>query len=451
MQGRKEQMNYKLAINGGKNIRKEPWPVKHLYNKTNIKNEVEKIIESDNLSGYRGSFGQHFWGGESVKELEVFFENYLFGKSGIKSYVLAVNSCTSALHVACGAIGLDYSHEVIVTPWSMTCSATAPKIYDAKPVFADIEKDYFCLDVESIESKITDKTKAIIVVDLFGQPYDMEAINALARKHNLFVIEDCAQALGACYVSENGPVIPAGLLGDIGCFSFTQGKHFTCGEGGFIVTKNEELYMKCALLRNHAEAVINSMPDNLSYKQDESFKNLCGYNLRMTEIQARILLEQFKSSGNGLSNNIDIEVMTRNCFVEKLKEIDLPGIEWGKTRGQNLHAYYVLPFLFNESIMGVSRHIFIEAVKAELRIEKTNMGITQVINPLIWEGYIKPIYRMPFFDHYGELITVENLQNNTFCFTTFQGLPLADKDIKDIQDAFYKVYENINELEDFYK
>jgi len=441
-------MNYKLAINGGKNIRKEPWPVKRLYNKSKIKNEVANIIESDNLSGYRGSFGQHFWGGQSVKELESFFENYLFEKSGIKSYVLAVNSCTSALHVACGAIGLNYASEVIVTPWSMTCSATAPKIYDAKPIFADIEKDYFCLDVKSIEEKITDRTKAIIAVDLFGQPYDVEAINALAKKHNLFVIEDCAQALGAAYVDEKGSVIPVGLLGDIGCFSFTQGKHFTCGEGGFIVTKNEELYMKCALLRNHAEAVINSMPDNLSYKHDESFKNLCGFNLRMTEIQARILLEQFKSSGNGLSNNIEIEVKARNYLVDKIKEIDLPGILWGETRGKNLHAYYVLPFLFDENVVGVSRHTFIEAVKAELRIEKTNMGITQKIEPLIWEGYIKPIYRMPFFNYYPELETVENLQNNTFCFTTFQGLPLKGRDIIDISDAFYKVYENLNELKD---
>jgi dTDP-4-amino-4,6-dideoxygalactose transaminase len=436
-----------LAINGGKNIRRESWPIRELYNKTEIKDVVCDIIDSNNLSGYRGSFGQHFWGGKYVRKLESYIENYYFQRTGKKVKVLAVNSCTSALHIACGAIGLDYDQEVIVTPWSMTCSATAPMLYKAIPIFADIEKDYFCLDPESIKEKITTKTKAIISVDLFGNPHNYEAIDKIAKDNNLFVIEDCAQALGASFDG-----LLTGMLGDIGCFSFTQGKHFTCGEGGLIITQNEDLYMKCALLRNHAESVINSMPLKYMFVDME---NQYGFNMRMTEIQAAILLKQFEGSSiSEFDSNIDLEVDRRKERVFQLQEnINLDFIEWGKVRDNCEHSYYVLPFIFNEEIAGISRNKFIEAVKAELRIEKTSMGITEKIDPLIWEGYIKPLYEMPIF--YNDcfyrsvsLPVVEELQNKSFCFTTFQSLSLYQSDIQDISKAFHKVAQNMNELKD---
>lgn len=438
-----------LAINGGRNIRTKSWPRRELYNKDAIKQKLSDLIDSDNLSGYRGNSTQAFWGGKHVRGLERWFEGYI----GVK--VLAVNSCTSALQIACGAIGLQPCDEVIVTPWSMTCSATAPMVYGAIPVFADIEKDYFCLDPKSVEEQITEKTKAIIVVDLFGQTYDVEKINAIAKKHNLYVIEDCAQALGASYKDQK-----TGTLGDIGCFSFTQGKHFTCGEGGFITINNEDLYMKCALIRNHAEAVINSMPYNEYYKMP----NQHGFNMRMTEMQALVLLEQFKGYKQHEAyryniedfeeNNIDKEIKKRQQIIKKLtNNIKIKGITWGKVRKNCTHSYYVLPFLFDENQVGIDRHTFIEAVKAELRVEITSNGITNKIEPMIWEGYIKPIYKMPIFRKEGFHIydskkheNVGDLQNYKFCFTTFQSLPLTDEDIQDIIDAFMKVANNIEEL-----
>lgn len=433
----------KLAINGGKNVRQKPWPNKRIYNLQDQKETVWKILDSQKLSGFRGSFGQHFWGGEYIRKLEEWFSDYM------KSKALTVNSCTSALQIAMGAIGIQSYDEVIVTPWSMTCSATAPMVYGGIPVFADIEEKYFCLDHKSVKEQITEKTKAIIIVDLFGIPYDVEKINKIARKHNLFVIEDSAQALGAMYKDKK-----AGTLGDIGCFSFTQGKHFGSGEGGMIVTNNTELYQKCALIRNHAEAVINSMHDNSITKFDNMI-NQHGFNMRMTEIQAAILFEQFKPlTGKEVTfdNSIDYEIFKRNRIVKELRDnVQIPGIEICDARDNCLHAYYVLPILFNEDIVGISRHKFIEAVKAELRIEDTNMGITQKIDPLIWEGYIKPIYKMPIFEYkhgyYGKkLSTVETLQENKFCFTTFQSLDLYTEDINDIINAFYKVNDNKGEL-----
>ncbi len=441
-----------LAINGGKNLRLKPFPKREFYNKEIIKQKLNELIDSDNLSGFRGSYGNHFFGGEYVRELEEWFENYFFEKTGTETKVLAVNSCTSALQIACGAIGLQPWDEVIVTPWSMTCSATAPMVYGAIPVFADVEKDNFCIDPESIEKQITEKTKAIIAVDLFGNPYNVEKINEIAKEYNLYVIEDAAQALGARYELQL-----AGTLGDIGCFSFTQGKHFSCGEGGFIVTENPDLYMKCALIRNHAEAVINSMPIIPKVKYS-NMKNQFGFNMRMTEMQALVLLEQFKHyriNENTIDyfvslNNIDIEVQKRIDNVNWFKEnIKIDGITWAESRVNCQHSYYVLPFLFDEEKIGISRNKFIEAVKAELTITKTEMGVTQKIDALIWEKYITPIYDMPIFSNYyrdKDFKNVKELQEKSFCMTSYHSLSLTEEDRNDIKNAFHKVYNNRKEL-----
>ena len=425
----------KLAFNGGKAIRDKPFPKRSLYNKNKILEYIKNIIDKNNLSGYRGSWGQHFWGGEYVKALEKYFERWFDQGSTTKEkhYVLAVNSCTSALQIACGAISIQPFDEVIVTPWSMTCSATAPMIYGANPVFIDIEKDTFCIDPKQIEKKITKNTKAIIAVDLFGNPYDAQKINKIAKKYNLYVIEDAAQALGASYNNDL-----TGTLGDIGCFSFTQGKHITCGEGGLIVTKNKDLYNRCALIRNHAEAVINSVPSHLKkYYQDIS--NIYGFNMRMTEIQAAICIKQIQKIHTEISkrlNNVD----------ELTRMIDIDGIDFAKVRKNSIHSYYVLPFLFDEKKIGLKRELFIDAVKAELTVSNTDMGVTTIEPALIWSGYIKPIYKMPLFNKNIKLPVVEDLQDNKFCMTSYHALPLEKKDIQDIVDAFYKVYENIEEL-----
>ena len=433
-----------LALFGGKPIVENKFPCIKLKNKDKIKEELCKLIDTDFLSGYRGSTGRPFWGGKKVRELEEYFEKDLKQQSidyKEEVYVLAVNSCTSALQIACGAIGLRQGDEVIVTPWSMSCSATAPMIYGAKPVFADIEKDYFCLDYKSIEEKITDNTQAIIVVDLFGLPYDVEKINEIAKKHNLFVIEDAAQAIGAKY---NG--IRTGLLGDIGCFSFTQGKHFTCGEGGFIVTKNEDLYMKCALIRNHAEAVISSYDDNNSFKEEANhYTNMIGFNMRMTELQAVVLLEQIKQ--------IREEFWSREKNVSNLrKKIQIDGIEWSQVRENTRHSYYVFPFLYNESKIGINRKMFIKALQAELLPDDSISGGMDFDRFMpIWEGYVNPLYKMPLFKkdiNYKDIYlpVVEDLQNNKLCCFMYQGLPLEDFHIELIAKAFHKVYLNRSEL-----
>jgi dTDP-4-amino-4,6-dideoxygalactose transaminase len=246
------------------------------------KEAVLRVLEKGILSGYVGNYvsGEPgFYGGQEIKDLENEWCKYFNAGNAV-----ACNSATSGLWLACAAIGLKPGDECIVTPYSMSCSASMPLHFGCKPVFVDIEPDYYCIDPAKTEEKITDKTKAIIVVDLFGQPYDAEAINAIAKKHNLYVIEDAAQAIGATYKGKY-----AGTLGDIGVYSLNYHKHLTCGEGGIVITDDFLLSHKLRLLMNHAEAVVGDMYQVL-YRQD----TLVGMNMRMTELQAAIAREQLK-------------------------------------------------------------------------------------------------------------------------------------------------------------
>ena len=265
-----------LAINGGNPVRTKLFPAYRTIG-TEEKDAVAKVLDSGILSRYLGCWHDNFYGGPEVQNLEKEWAEYFSVK-----HAIAVNSCTSGLYCAVGAIGTEPGEEIIVSPFTMSASAVAPLVYNAIPVFADIEEDCFCLDPDSVEQKITSRTKAIIVVDIFGQPYDAEKINSIAKKHNLYVIEDAAQAPGARYKGRY-----AGTLGDIGVFSLNYHKHIHCGEGGIVVTDDDVLAEKVCLIRNHAEAVVET-------KGVSDLTNMLGFNYRMTEIEAAIAKCQLK-------------------------------------------------------------------------------------------------------------------------------------------------------------
>lgn len=425
----------KLAINGGTPIRNGLLPAQLTVNEKEER-AAQNVIHSKLLSGFRGNSSEAFYGGPKVKELEENFSN-LFKRPSWQS--VAVNSCTSALQIACGAIGLQPGDEVIVTPWSMSCSATAPIIYGATPVFADIEPLYFCLDPKSIEERITEKTRAIIVVDLFGQPFAQEIID-IAKKYGIYIIEDAAQAIGSFYRDQ-----PAGFLGDIGCFSFTQGKHLTSGEGGMAVATVPYLSRNIQLIRNHAEAVISDMNNEMYW----DVKNMVGFNMRMTEIQAAILIEQLKK----LAKYIFKRQQNAFYFADILRKI--PGITPAPTRSGCVHSYYVQAFLYDkEKVDGIHRDKFIAAVKAELKPQEGRVDLGVPISC----GYIKPLYKMPLFQtrnhwalkayNYNEMRcpVAERLWKEELFLWTLCGLDMNDQDRRDIVDAFAKVYENREEL-----
>lgn len=430
----------KLAINGGKKIRTVPMPDQESYGSEEI-GAIKSFLDNKGLlSNYRGNWIKEFWGGPEVRAFEEEWSEHFNFK-----YSLAVNSCTSALQLACMAIGLEKGDEVIVTPWSMSCSATAPMVCGATPVFADIEHNQFCLCYNSVEEKITDKTKAIIAVSLFGSPIDPK-IYDLAKAKNIMIIEDCAQAPGAYYkleeykleLMEEKQTIYTGNRADISCFSFTQGKHISSGEGGMISTNNYDLAMKCALLRNHSEAVINAIPfDNLKniIKKEVEFLKQPGYNMRMTEIQAIIMREQLKK----LSRFINNKQNNANAIYSNIKDIIF--IDKPKMREGINHAYYVQPFLFDEKKAGIKRDVFINAVQAELTGEKSRPD-----RPMLGGGYIKPLYMMPIFSKDLSLPVVDKLYYHDFFLSMFHNLPLEKHNINDVVNAFNKVAENIDEL-----
>lgn len=360
---------------------------KELFPSQNTLDEREEVaikivLNRGRLSYYRGSASPEFYGGTEIKALEKKWSETFNVQNSI-----ACNSATSGLHIACGAIGLKPGDEVIVTPWSMTCSATAPLLYGAIPIFADIEKDYFCLDPKSIEKKVTNRTRAIIVVDLFGQPYDVEAIGRVAKKYNLYVIEDAAQALFSQRLSDGKY---AGTFGHIGVYSFNFGKHITCGEGGMIVTDDFKLQQRIRLIMNHAESVCNDFGLQDFIKYDSELNSLIGFNMRMTEMQAAIVsvqLDKFQELQKVRMENV--------CYLnDKLSEID--GIKPVKIRNGYTHTYYALPFLYDKEKKGkieIHRDYFIEKVIEQLTPRKGRDGEGVPIGC----GYIKPIYLMPLF------------------------------------------------------
>ena len=193
-----------------------------------------------------GCWHDDFYGGLKVREFEQVVADYFCVK-----HAVTVNSWTSGLITAVGAIGIEPGDEVIVTPWTMSATATAILHWNAIPVFADIDPDNYNLDPKSIEANITPYTKAIMVADIFGQSADMVEIMAIAKQHDLKVISDTAQAPGALYKGRY-----AGTCGHVGGYSLNYHKHIHTGERGILVTDDDGIAERLRLIRNHGEVVV---------------------------------------------------------------------------------------------------------------------------------------------------------------------------------------------------
>lgn len=220
--------------------------------------------------------------GKEVEAFEKEFAQYLGAK-----HAVAVTNGTAALDVALKALKIGPGDEVITTPFTFIASANAILFQGAKPVFADIDPKTFNLDPNDVLEKINDKTKAIVVVHLYGQPADMKAFKEIAEDYKLYLIEDCAQAHGAEFEGQK-----VGTFGDIAAFSFYPTKNMTTGEGGMVVTNNDELAKRADLIRNHGQA--------------EKYLHVeLGYNLRMTNIAAAIGRVQLKKLDEWNENRIE--------------------------------------------------------------------------------------------------------------------------------------------------
>jgi perosamine synthetase len=426
----------KLAILGGTPIRTTLFPA---YNTIGVEEKiaVNKVLDKGNLSQFLGSWHKDFYGGPNIRLLEESWSNLI----GV-NYSISVNSNTSGLFSAIAACGIKPGDEVIVSPYTMSASAIAPLIYGAVPVFADIDIDNFGLCPNSVESKITERTKAILVVHIFGNPAKMDEIMQIAKKHNLFVIEDCAQAPLAKYKDKH-----VGTIGDIGIFSFNYHKHIHTGEGGIVTTNNESLAKKIQLIRNHSENSVSAM-------NFDKEMNLYGFNYRMTEIDAAIGIEQIKK----LPFLIEERIENANFFAQKIGQI--PGIKAPIIENNSKHVYYKQPFRFDQNIIGIHRNKFIEAIKAEIP-----SAILREDTPLIESGYVKPLYLLPIFQNKtthcsfncskyngivdyskGSCLNVEKLHYDELFSHEYMRPGMSKNDIEDVVNAFYKVIDNIKEL-----
>ena len=421
-----------LALLGGEKVRNREFPSQQDFGEDE-KRLVLEVLDSKVLSGFLASPGEKFLGGEKVRMLEGLFRDYYHVK-----HALTVNSATAGLHTAVAALNVNPGDEILVTPYSMCASATAIVMHNAIPVFVDIDSDSFNIRPESIRKAITPETKAIIVVHLFGNPAEMDEIMQIARDHDLKVIEDAAQAPGCLY---RGRL--AGTIGDIGVFSFNQNKTITTGEGGILVTNDDELAKRMSLIRNHGEVVVDHYPT-------DTIAGIIGYNYRMTELEAAVGIAQFRKLDRLTSHRIELA----DYLTDQLRQF-APIITAPRVRDDSKHVYFVYPMKFNAVEAGVHRNIFAEAVRAE--------GVP------LFGGYVRPIYLEPMYQqllaygnhgfpfkgpHLNKVISYpkglapvcERMHFDELLTTPICRYPLTTKDIDDFVAAAGKVLDNIADL-----
>ena len=243
--------------------------------------------------------------GPKIAEFEQTVADYVGAK-----YAIAISNGTSALHAACFAAGIGPGDEVITTPLTFAASANCVLYCGGTPVFADVDPKTYNIDPEDIRRKITDRTKAIIAVHLAGQPCDMDAIHSIAREHGLIVIEDGAHALGSVYKGKK-----VGSMSDMTTFSFHPVKPITTGEGGMIVTDNEDFYKKMVLFRSHGitrdDSIMTRNDGPWFYQQFD-----LGYNYRITDIQCALGCSQMKKLDRFLARRKEIVARYNEAFAD---------------------------------------------------------------------------------------------------------------------------------------
>lgn len=385
-------MSDKLALLGGPKTRTTPFPSHPIIGEEE-KRAVMEVLDSGHLSTFIAAPGEFFLGGKKIKEFERRFAEY----HGVK-YAVSFNSATAALHAAVVAVDVQAGEEVIVPPYTFTSTATCALMHNAIPVFADIEGETCCLDAAAVEASISPLTRAVIPVHLFGHPADMDSILAVARKHRLKVIEDCAQAPGARY---KGALV--GTMGDCGIFSFTENKNITTGEGGMLITNDEEIARAAQMVRNHGEMVLETQTVR-SYNS-----TMLGWNYRMTEMEAALGIVQF--------GNMEKLNRQRNELVDYLAASmkALPGLKPLLRRSDCYHAYYVFAFHYDEAATGIPRAAFAKAMAAE--------GVP------VGAGYVRPLYLTSLY---------QDKEHRPSAFQLYRGSARYDKGICPVAERMHE-------------
>jgi len=393
----------KLAINGGYPVRQS----KIYYGRQWIDEDdvkaVTEVLRSDLITC-----------GPKVEEFERSLEKY----TGTK-HAVAVSNGTAALHCACIAAGIGEGDEVITTPITFAASANCALYCGARPVFADIDPETYNIDPKSIEEHITDKTKAVVAVDFTGQAVKNKEIREICDRHGLIFIEDAAHAIATKY---NGAQV--GSLADMTCFSFHPVKTITGGEGGAITTNSDELHKKLVLAHTHGithdEALMQDAPHEGPWYYEQIS---LGYNYRITDFQAALLISQLGKLDNFVARRKEIV----KCYNEAFA--DLPGIILQKEISESDTCRHLYIIRIDQDKLSCTRREFFDAMSAE--------------NVQCQIHYV-PVYWFPYYQSLGyEKGLCPNAEE---VYKGILSIPLyprmSDQDIADVIHAVKKVTAN---------
>lgn len=340
----------------------------YLSYKQEIDDAIKKVVSN----------GWYILGNE-VKIFETEFANYIGAQ-----HAIGVGSGTEAIHIALATLGIKEGDEVITVSHTAVATVSAICMSGAKPVFVDIENDYFCIDYLKVEAAITSKTKAIIAVHIYGQPAEMDSLMDIARKHGLFVIEDCAQSHGATYKNKR-----VGSIGHMACFSFYPTKNLgALGDGGMIVTNDSRLNKQCRLIREYGWA-------------ERYVSHVHGWNSRLDELQAAILRVKLKY----LDQDNAKRKLLATIYSRQLRDTDLVLPQVRENTESVFHLYVV---------KSKNREVLISQLKAN------------DINPLI--HYPVPIHlQKAYADSTAKLAVTEEAAKVVLSLPMYPELTVAEQ------------------------
>lgn len=393
----------KLAINGGIPVRE----TKIYYGKQWIDENdiyaVDEVLRSDYVTC-----------GPKTQELERSLEQYTGAR-----HAVAVSNGTAALHCACMAAGIGAGDEVITTPLTFAASANCALYCGAKPVFADVEEDTYNINPKSIEDKITDKTKAVVAVDFTGQAVKHREIREICDRHHLIFIEDAAHAIATTY---NG--VQVGNLADITSFSFHPVKTITGGEGGAVLTNSDELYQKIQLVHTHGithDPVLMEEPVHEGPWYYEQI--MLGYNYRITDIQAALIVSQMKKLDQFKARRKQIVKMYDETFAQ------IPEIIVQKEIAESDTCRHLYIIRLDLEKLSCTRREFFDAMSAE--------------NVQCQIHYV-PVYWFPYYQKLGYKKGLCPVAEEVY--KGIMSIPLyprmTDQDVSDVIHAVTKVVEN---------
>lgn len=393
----------KLAINGGSPVRTQ----KIFYGRQWVDEKdveaVSKVLTGDLITC-----------GPKVEEMERTLEKYTGAK-----HAVAVSNGTAALHCACIAAGVGPGDEVITTPITFAASANCALYCGATPVFADINPETYAIDPDSIRSHITDRTKAIVAVDFTGQAVQIDEIRQICDEYNLIFIEDAAHSIATKYKGKQ-----VGSLADMTCFSFHPVKTVTGGEGGAILTNDDELYKKLVLAHTHGITRDEELMEYAPHEGPWCYEQISlGYNYRLTDFQAALIISQM--------SKLDAFAERRKEIVKRYDEAfaDMPEIIEQNEIPESDTCRHLYIIRLNLEKLSCTRREFFDAMSAE--------------NVQCQVHYV-PVYWFPYYQHLG--YTKGLCPNAEKVYSEIMSIPLypklSDADVEDVIHAVKKVVEN---------